>query len=200
MKLGDVLPHWIFRERAGVDLEVGGSAFAHLAEDVGSGGVVADWPISAPVFLSQDDNTNTTTSASLAPGALALWKRDDLGGTRAIGVGLWSDNEYRTLIHGDGSLHWGDGTAAPDVSLGRLDAGALEMKGLADPSSYVAFDANNGMLDLYDNSTGGQIEAKANSGLVQIWNNGGGLRLTSPDGNQTRTIRLSNAGAVEVVA
>lgn len=119
----------------------GGSAFAHLASDVSSENVMGgdNYFAAGTLYLINDTLANAQDFESL-------------------GFQVDGDANIRLGIHGDGSLHFGDGTGAPDLSLVRAAAGVLE-----------------------------------------VGQNGGGFKLHSPDGTQTKTLRLSNAGAVELV-
>lgn len=111
----------------------GGSAFAHLTEDTDTSTVVADdaWSIgwadaylrrlgAGRLALSTDTtllvwDADDTKETVLRPGQVGVY-----GDTIAAEVGQWGvvgEDEYRLVILGDGSLHWGDGTNPADRSI-----------------------------------------------------------------------------------
>lgn len=224
MKLGDVLPHWIFRERAGIDVEVGGtggSAFAHLTEDGDNSLVRSDWGIYALAAVDgpQAGLEPTGTIWSLTDNA-----HPEYGGLRVGLVGDDLDNPHLN-IHGDGSLHWGDGATTPDLLMARGGPGTFLFSGpgdelqaffqgkdgtgvgnvlvdVGDAFSNVIVNAPTGDAAVWLNSS--FIQDTAEHGIIEVSGNGfgatgTGLKVHSPNGTAYR-LTVSNAGAVVVTA
>lgn len=180
MKLGDILPHWIFRERAGVNLEVG-SAFAHLEEDAGNSRLDIDWPLW--IHPAADD----ASGVDIEPvGFVGLYP----AAARAVfESSLSTDANPRFQVGHDGRLHWGDGATAPDTSL-RRDFTDDFAKMVLDQMLVVGdYAANNVSID--------------SAGVVFVTDrfennaNGGSIVLKAPNGTRY-AVTVSNAGAVVV--
>ena len=104
----------------------------------------------------------------------------------------------RFNLYSDGSMRWGDGVAVPDVSLERGAPGNLKI-GPGD-SSLSLVNISDEVMTLATNAQGFFSDSDITiSGQLRLQNNGDGIILHSPDGTQTKTLRLSNAGAIELV-
>lgn len=116
----------------------------------------------------------------------------------------------RIALTHDGKILVGGGNAAPENGFGYN----ADVDGAANDGVELLQQMRAGNNDIVFSEAGGltfgrdgnPIDTFVNStaaGIIRISNLGGGaggIRLTSPDGSQTKTIRLSNTGEVEVVA
>lgn len=200
-KLKDIFPRWLFKERGFGDLEVGGS-FAHLVEDAPNSRLFADWQV--VVQGGVDPNVYSFIGA----GGGDIGAEDDTAGTwgylkstgevvshtptaesPAHSAYITGDAVNRFEMHGDGSLHWGDGSAAPNAGLKR-DVNDIAL--WSTPGRYIVFYEDEA-------DSGNDIYFRVDTGVISVSANGGGLKLRSPDGSQEKAIRLSNAGTLELV-
>jgi hypothetical protein len=167
----------------------GGSAFAHLTEVAGTNQIRTDWS-----FLAATNPAGE--SAQLGPDAvISAWSADGdtyaqilPGHFYAQSAGAadkllesWpnaADGNHESFrVDGDGSLHWGDGTAAPDTSLTRGGTGKLRTERLHASFRLAALAANE---------AGNAVEAIP-SGLY-FWNDyatdaEGRLHIDATDGS-----------------
>lgn len=170
-------------------------------------------------FIAMDVRESATMSAYLnvnewgKGAALNLFAQSDVvfddPWKNTILLAHQDDANPRFGITAEGDISWGDGTAAPDVSLFRRPAGGL---GIADSDldGVIISDDGTGAgeqayIDKSSFSLGGVGTGtdttffRASPGIWGVAGNGGGFRLTSPDGSQTKILRLSNAGTIELV-
>lgn len=200
MKLKDIFPRWALREpqRDG-NLELGGSAFAHLTEVADHGGYLhADKRII--VTAAEDPYASFVRGAFIGSNG-GVSANSVAGETEAFSVyDTNGDGNYAVWqADGDGSLHWGDGTAAPDVQLRRLGAAALSLdNGDGVSNAFVRMYGIFGEIDLNDGTNEVDI-AVAGPGLLDILGNGAGLHLRSPNGT-AYNVTVANDGTVTSVA
>lgn len=100
-----------------------------MSEDTDIEGLKSDWVLllgtDAAIDSYWNDDGSVGPVADLEPGSLGLRGGDGSGVYGIITTGVPGESGNRFGINDDGSLHWGDGTAAPDVSLSRVDGGLL---------------------------------------------------------------------------
>lgn len=195
MKLGDVLPHWIFRERAGIEI----SAFAHMVEDDAHEYVFidVDSPLSG-LFVGYRDGDGAAdymqNFTELDNGRLFLGHGGP--GNLVLGLSVLGETQLRLAAHADGSLHWGDGTNPADVSLFRSAGGGSLVVG--DEAAANAYFSPGEMGVTAANNTD-YIDLDATTGRVAVYKHGGAVQLQSPNGT-TYLVTVTNAGVINVAA
>lgn len=189
MKLGDILPHWIFRERAGIDAEIGGAAFAHLTE---SGGRIT---FDGQAIVADGGTVQTW----LYPGELDLYGADP--NVRALAIGLLDDAQdaARFWVKGDGSLHWGDGVSVPDVTLERVTGGWLQLTGggafvVGDGSADYSYMEQDGLYA--ENDTNGTSASLLSNGRMVLTANGHGAEAVP---NAANYLQVSGVTGIELI-
>lgn len=178
----------------------GGSSFAHLVEDTDDGYTILDMAGNSwgGLFVGEVDADSPDWSQPLSlldRGHLSLSPAaaEDF----ALNVNVAGDANQRLRVGADGSLHWGDGTAAPDTHLGRLSSGALYVGDTS--GGYLEFDggvSKDGYIYAQDAAGAEAITLDTSSVIaLDITKAGAGIRLTSLDGLSTKRLRLANGGA-----
>lgn len=206
-KLRDIFPKWMLKERSYGDLEVGGGAFTHLAEDTGNSTLTADWSV-----VAGDPTFGVGPSAWLrTDGQIQAFPLDT--DHEAIQVSAWDDGASRLVVKGDGSLHWGDGTDPPDTQMGThqnwggaVDGGGglfvTASGGSPSTDAHVAL-GTDGAIQLRSKISGdATIEAYpilsgGHSFLRVGYSPGDGIALMSPNGT-VHYVTVNNAGALAV--
>lgn len=211
--LKDLVWRSALRRGAG-EVEVGGSggsSFAHLVEDMGDESITADWGLYATSDLEAPFDG---TYSGLGPdGKIESW---------VVGAAHWSfianlvgDADIRFGIK-DASLHWGDGTAAPDVSLARGGATALSIESEAwtgfslvgSDGATLGFAAGATAADKFDlYCEPGQAKLAVygygletdlvrfkDDGNIQFAIPGKGITLKNPAGTVSKTVTLAADG------
>lgn len=161
MKLKDIFPRWLFRERAYGELELGGgSAFAHLTEDAETSQLVADWMfrVSAPAGAPAFGAASATTEVLAYTNRVEVYGDATAPDASAYSVWDFQDANAPYLdIHRDGSLHWGDGTSAPvnHLKANGEGGGVYLTVGSTWGSLYVGSDLDtNGYVAMGTNTNG----------------------------------------------
>lgn len=207
----------------------GDSSFVHLVEDTDNNVVIADETF---VMFSTTSGKSIQARKVSGPGwtddllAYAALSADGkiasqledaslTANFKAYSVGGYNEDDLRFAIGGDGSLHWGDGTNPPDVSLERtlyggnpalatfhsinavnvLDGSDCQAALGEDGSLYLQRNMGVEYVQLTPHTVGNGSLALGGAGAAE----GRGLALMSPDGLITKILTIDNAGAIALL-
>ena len=191
-----------------------GGSFAHLAE-VGPS-VVVD----SAIIVSVDGITRADAWVQIDQNTVGVTGHE--ADSECFYTYVAHDDAERLIINADGSLHWGDGTAPPDISMlrseGRLaigvpgfdpdtdfslliypDQGVLQVGNGTEIAGLAATGARVFMSSV---NPGAVTLAHVDDGIVHVSGSGGGgggIQMKSPDGT-AYNVTVTDGGAIDVAA